>query len=206
MKGLKTATISILAIGLLAGSAVGVAAQDEAAEADPAGAVADKGQWGCDEVIRPLARFEHGDVASLAVTVELPVLKMSDPRLDGVTIWGAIRSIWGPDPESPFEVEGVPYNGEIVTNVSTVRIETDDGAWQGGFIDAGNFGKRGLRGPLVLLGEGDYEGFSVIMDPQASSAKKLQETCGSGWNVRGFVVEGGMPTAPDAAEAMPPAE
>ena len=34
MKGLKTSVISILAIGLLAGSAVGVTAQDEEA-ADP---------------------------------------------------------------------------------------------------------------------------------------------------------------------------
>ena len=201
MRNVKTTLITAIAIGLLAGSAVGVAAQDE--EADPAGAVAFKGQWGCDEQISPLARFEHGDVASLDVSVALPVLKMSDSRLDGVTTWSAIRSIWGPDPKSPFKVEGVPFNGKIVTNVTTVRIETADGAWQGGFIDAGNFGDHVLRGPLVLAGEGDYEGSTVIMDPKFSPAKKLQRTCGSGWNVRGFIVEGGLPLAPAAAEAVP---
>jgi hypothetical protein len=201
VKGLKPTLVTAIAIGLLAGSTVGVTAQDE--EPDPAGAVAFKGQWGCDEQISPLARFDHGDVASLANSVALPVLKMSDPRLDGVTTWSAIRSIWSPDPESPFEVEGVPFNGKIVSNVTTVRIATGEGAWQGGFIDAGNFGKQGLRGPLVLIGEGDYEGSTVFMDPQASPIKKSE--CG-GWNVRGFIVEGGLPAAPAAAEAVPAAQ
>ena len=34
MRGIKTITISILAVGLLAGSAIGVAAQDEVATAE----------------------------------------------------------------------------------------------------------------------------------------------------------------------------
>ena len=200
MKGLKTISVSILACGLLVGSAVGVAAQEP--EADPAGAVTFKGQWGCDENISDLAAFENGDVASLSNSVALPVLKMDDPRLDGVTTWSAIRSIWGPDAEGPV-VDGVPLFGELVTNTTTVRIATDEGAWQGGFIDAGNFGKKGLRGPLVLVGEGDYAGLSVIMDPQFSQKKKSD--CG-GWNVRGFIVEGGLPPAPEAAAALPAAE
>ena len=85
MKGLKTTLISILAIGLLAGSPVGVAAQDEEA-ADPMRASTFK--WSFDgqaaEFIEPtVVRLRFGAVqpaSTGAAHNRLPLLPLSARR------------------------------------------------------------------------------------------------------------------------------
>jgi hypothetical protein len=199
VKKTRTPLVPIIALGLLAASAVGAMAQEEV---DPVAPVAFKGQWGCDEEISPFHRFENGNVASLAKSVAVPVVKINDPRLDGVWTWSHVRSVWGPDAEGP-DVDGVPLLGTVETDTYTARLETGEGAWQGGYVEASVAKDSFLRGPLVLVGEGDYAGFTAIMSPHFSRIKKSD--CGA-WNFRGFIVEGAMPAAPEAAEATLAAE
>lgn len=173
MRAIRSTTIIAIVSALFAGLAVGVAAQSE--EAEP---VEFEGQWGCEEPITPPGLLENGDVVGISLAVRLPVLNVTDPRLDGVTTRSGNHSVWG----------------SLVVSTITIRIETDEGAWQGGLVKT-SLGEEGLRGPAVLVGEGAYEGFTVIMDPQFK-----QDATSGCWGFRGFIVEGGMPPPPEPPE------
>jgi hypothetical protein len=156
VKGPKTTFISILAIGLLAGSAVGVAAQDE--EADPMAPSAFSGDASGDEP----PEFYTDPETGLEVVV-IPTFNMADPRASGT--WTEVED--GADVEDG----GLNYGA----GVSSVRLANDGGAWIGtkrsiGSNDGEGEGSQGSRGVFTeLVGEGGYEGLSLFMYEAADS-------------------------------------
>ena len=113
----KTTTISILAIGLLAGSAVGVAAQDEEAAVEPTTPVKVAGAiQGGGDVIQPPTETVVDDVLEVrGFYLTGDALEMDDPRMTGsisVTFNADVHRV------SDFE--------EIVLETVEQRIDTDD--------------------------------------------------------------------------------
>jgi hypothetical protein len=108
-------------------------------------------------------------------TVWAPTITASDPRLEGrVTQRNDQDQYPGPDgPES------------FVLGTSTMRIENDEGAWQGSnvyFLVA----EEGGAISVVLVGEGAYEGLYAVLDLTDWSA------------IRGVVFPAPPPPAPAA--------
>ena len=149
MRAIKTSIISILAIGLLAGSTVGVAAQDEetAGPATPAYATGTVGEpanfvdgtYSEDNRVLRGQRFEGVPVES------------SDPRLAGLF-----------DVVVNGHSQVTDEDGAILESRS-YRSENEGGAWAGSgtFVVAWDEDPEAphiARETVVLHGEGGYEG------------------------------------------------
>jgi hypothetical protein len=167
---IKTTTLSILAISLLAGSTLGVVAQD----ADPEEAVEFTAQWTFGNEIRAdvaeagdgATRYEGGAWRPVART------EATDPRLQGA-LSVARNSI---------EYDDGPEIASVV-----FRIENDDGAWTMtptiSLTDPDLAPKSDVG---VFVGEGDYEGLLAVT--------RIDTDRGAGtWDLRGYVVEAGLP-------------
>ena len=136
MRGIKTTTISILALGLLAGSAVGVAAQD----ADPmAPSTFTMERAGDPEVTRAVA---VGPVES------------TDQRASGTltqVVAGAMVDAADGD--------------RVRIGSDAVRLVNDGGSWVGsnrGFLTFPSDGPETRQFLGELVGEGGYEGFTMF--------------------------------------------
>jgi hypothetical protein len=166
MQTIRTAIISILALGLLAGSAVGAAAQDEDGPAAVDGSIS-VDEEACTET----------DVWN-----ECPmVIEASDQRLSGDGVHrGASVVFQGFD-------DGA---GVMVIVNSTVRVENTDGAWSGGgplFALPTTRRASGTDQPTwVLTGEGGYNGLTAL----------LRVDLGRVGYFRGVIFEGDLPAAP----------
>jgi hypothetical protein len=167
----------VLTVGLLAGSAVGVAAQEDDGTADP---------------VFFSVRFIPSDAVRMAeVTTEDGVTKQlgncwapivvdaSDPRLDGDLTFCADAHWFG-------ALEGSPSVG-----FGTYRLVNEEGAWQGSetlaeWLDPESGETMGAGGGVTILaGEGAYEGLSAVL------------TFLPDWSdIRGFIFEGAPPAAP----------
>ena len=144
MRDIKVGVVSIIAIGLLAGSAVSVGAQD----ADPPTKFTAR--------FVPSSSVRSGTAETIGGHVEqrgsawAPLIKdMSDPRLDGrLTYSSNVDWYTGAD-------------GQVSLGTATYRIETDDGAWEGStpFLDADD----SPTSTVVLTGEDAYEGLYAVM-------------------------------------------
>ena len=140
MRAIKTITISILAVGLLAGSAVGVAAQPEGEAASVTGTIA----------------FSGSECVEATGWVECPwSLDASDSRLSGE---GSVRNA------------GVPMQSDdefVVLVNQSLRIANDEGAWTGGgllYALPTNEDAVGVDEPTwVLSGEGAYDGLTAVL-------------------------------------------
>ena len=145
MREIKSGVISIIAIGLTASLAWGVAAQD--ATNDP---------------VRFTARFlpsssvRNGTVETVGGHIEsrgqawAPAIgDMSDPRLDGRLTYSSNVDAYG----APGE--------DLSLGMATYRIETDEGAWEGStpFLDTDD----SPTSTIVLTGEGAYDGLYAVM-------------------------------------------
>jgi hypothetical protein len=73
----------------------------------------------------------------------------------------------------------------------TLRIENDDGAWQGSMVYVYLSDGTMTTGTTSLVGEGAYEGLSAIWEERF-----LAPRCAA--DVRGVIIVGGVPTAPEA--------
>ena len=133
MRAIKTSVISILAIGLLAGSAVGVAAQE--------------GVTTVTATVEPGEGCYHDDRTNTA-TCPSVVVKASDPRLSGI----AATTVY------PLDVPGSP---EDLLGASHIRIENDEGAWFG--IGTYAFVAGFEDDAWVLTGEDAYAGLSAYL-------------------------------------------
>jgi hypothetical protein len=178
VKGIKATTISILAIGLLAGAAGGAAAQDEetAESATPVYITFTVGEPA--SVIDGTWDESAGELRG-AVWEGIPV-EASDPRVSGLA--------------------SVVFNGNREIGSDTVailesrsyRIDNDGGAWvgQGTYIEGGDPSADQAafsREAAVLVGEGDYEGLTLV-----STADYREANSGEG------VIYGiAVPPAPD---------
>ena len=158
MRTLKSGLVSILAIGLLAGSAVGVAGQDEEVADPMAPATFEVGFAGeppADELDSTVTETEYGESRRGEGLVEIP-FEAGDPRASGLLT----------------SVTNEEELGRAVMGSSHVRIVNDDGAWEG-------VGTSLLRlvedfsgeGPpfdratslTTLTGEAAYEGLTLIV-------------------------------------------
>jgi hypothetical protein len=112
-------------------------------------------------------------------TWQSAVHDVSDPRLDGT--WynsfdsDQYASSGGGDPGPEF-------------GTWTHRIENDEGAWQGSGMRIDFADGESLDGPLVLIGEGAYEGLTAVGIIRFGEAP-----CP---NTRGYIIEGGVPAPP----------
>ena len=158
MRAIKTTTISILAVGLLAGSAVGVAAQDEAS--DPM--VPPTFTWSYGEV--------EGSIRGYPVLEQGFTVVASDPRASGEMTNEPI------DPES---------EEEPLVGLWESRLVNDDGSWVGigkqveGLVNSLGSDYRWEAGlpAWELTGEGAYEGLSLILfDPYVYLIDYRQQT------------------------------
>ena len=161
MRNVKTTTISILAIGLLAGSAAGVAAQDEEATTSSFTGrssfveLISEGTWGV-----PLPN----GLDEAANNVGLHRWESSDPRLTGDAIVANTALI---DPDK----------GNVLT-VSTYELTNDGGSWLGEHTAFGSdevlVPDVGNTGSIILVGRDGYDGLTayiVITFDRAANAE-----------------------------------
>ena len=177
MRAIRTTTISILALGLLAGSAVGVVAQDEPSM--------DGAEVTGDAVF--LAQITEGTIE------EAPPLyagdnvaarqrwSASDPRLDGVVTF---TINWRADTDSGINI-----------NAATYELTNDAGSWVGdarGYIG----GTIGEVVSVALSGRDGYAGLSAIVVMESATTEA------NAWDLSGVIVPGELPEvpAPYAAE------
>jgi hypothetical protein len=158
MRAIKTTTISILALGLLAGSAVGVAAQDEEAADPMAPAVFKIGFAGApaDVFDETVTETEQGLSVRNTGAIDIPV-EAGDARASGL--------FTGPRNEE--------WAGRVGVVSAQLRITNDAGTWSGpatGVLRLKAPSKR-EGGPAfnrsttiaTLTGDGDYEGLTLIL-------------------------------------------
>ena len=190
MKGLKPTFISILAIGLLTGSAVGVAAQEEEAAAEPstpakvAGTIDSEPS---DLVQEPTETVVDGVLEVRGVIAEGDQFEMDDPRLSG-TVTLAVN----------VDVHKVSDFEDIVAGSFALRLDNEGGSWSGQGTSVGHNGAGmspeealGLD-TWVLTGAGAYDGLSAILvvDPGGTEVA-----------VDGVIFAGEMPPAPELPAA-----
>lgn len=186
MREIRYIVVSAIAVGLLAGSGLSVAAQEEAPP--PVLPVEFTGTIVCGTEVRA-ANTDKWDVALSdggQMTrsrsdgyVERQDATVSDPRLEG---------------DHYLSVNSNDYvvgeSGVSLANL-TRRIENELGAWQGSFTSAFLSDGTGTAGATVLAGEGAYEGLSAIWEEHFTGA-----TCSAA--VRGVIFEGDPPPTANA--------
>ena len=141
MRVIKTTTISILALGLLAGSAVGVAAQDDAANTMAPSVFTTSPVPGPPE---------FSEDAATGLPVAVVEFTATDPRAAGMMT--AIEDV------SDIEADGRAYS---VLSAS-VRLVNDGGTWVGtnrGINVESDDGAGGWAAEYT--GEGGYEGLKM---------------------------------------------
>lgn len=189
VRTMKTGLVSILAMGLLAGSPAGVAAQ-EGADAGEA-PTEFTGHVACrSNIQRGTTKREASPIDGSTAFVRhltrgavfrAAVEEISDPRLEG-TLHVSFDSyeLWYPE------------RGEDAVTVghATWRIENEDGAWEGSYptVSLTPFDS------MLLVGEGAYEGLVAAWTSQ------YDEDCS--WDVRGVIFGG---TGIAAPAGYPPA-
>ena len=140
MRMIRTTTISILALGLLAGSAVGVAGQEGEGNAYVTGTIAISG----------------GECTEAGEWNECPLsLDATDSRLSGD---GSVRNAGLPLPSDDLF---------IVLVAQSMRVANDEGAWTGGgllYAVPSSDDPVGADEPTwVLTGEGAYDGLTAVL-------------------------------------------
>jgi hypothetical protein len=164
-----------VAIVLLTTTSVAVAAPDQ--EDSPQAPVEFSGQlqYGPQTVTGTETSVE-GRTEVRGTVFHTPVLTMSDPRLDGTVTRTNNVDLYDDPP--------------IWTWQALWRIETEDGAWEG--VETPLVFTDGSRSTtmVALDGEGAYDGLTAITEFDHE---------GSGWNVRGVIIDGEMPPVPTSA-------
>jgi hypothetical protein len=149
VRAIRTSIISILSIGLLAGSAVGVAAQDEEA-AEPSTPTMVMGTIDDDAAVRR---------AGEGIVIEGIRFEMDDPRLTGTATLAT----------NVTTDEGSSFRQTWVLG-QALRLENEGGWWSGQGTGVEHTG--GSANPEVALlhatwplltGAGDYEGLSAYL-------------------------------------------
>ena len=102
----------------------------------------------------------------------------SDPRLEGTYHYSEDSDVY----QGPETL--------LAAAMGTLRIQNDEGAWQGSFPYAFLADGSGTTGSAVLEGEGAYEGLSAIM-----AVRFLFPECAM--DTRGLIVGGEAPPTPE---------
>jgi len=174
VKKFRTPLVAAIAIGLLAGSAVGVTAQD----AEVAAPVEFTAKWAFGPDVRAETfEFDGGNLMTRGGAWRPGVLtEASDPRLQGTLSIAANSN----------QIAGA--GGPEVWNYA-FRIENDEGVWQQMptiTLDVPDGDLNTHTG--VLVGEGGYAGLIAVFD-------NLDE--GGTWTLHGYIIDGELPPAPE---------
>ena len=174
MRGIKSGVISLVAIGLQAGSSVGVTAQETDTTAQGPVEFTATWSWGPD-VRTDTMDWEEGVVMTRGGAWRPGVMtSATDPRLEGAVTIAANSNQYPAGPE--------------VWNYA-FRIENDGGAWQQLptiTIDTGPEDLNTTTG--VLVGEGGYDGLIAVFD-------NLEQ--GQSWTLHGYIIDGELPPDPE---------
>jgi hypothetical protein len=183
MRGIKSIIISILAVGLLAGSAVVVTAQDEEATTEPnTPAIVTGTMLGGGEVVQEGTNTDVDGVnQQRGFITGGRQFEADDPRLTGTITFA-----------SSGDFRTVGDTGAILIS-NNQRIENDKGTWSGScdllvVMD-------GLPDPFACLfsGDGAYDGLSaylVFENPEQPP-----------FPFQGLIFEGEVPPVPEAPSA-----
>jgi len=198
VQGLKPTFVSILAIGLLAGSAIGVTAQEEEAPAEaPTGSSYFTGTIDPTEgdmVMEPDESIVDGVLEVRGVVVEDESIETSDPRMSG-DLSRALN----------VNVHKLGDFEDVVVEIAAWRIENEGGSWsgEGGALIHGGAEisqeESTNHDTIMLTGEGGYEGLTAYV---------LADWTEEPIAVEGAVFAGEMPPPPElpSAEMSEPAE
>jgi hypothetical protein len=170
VRAIKTTTISILAVGLLAGSAVGVTAQDEpSVEATEV-----TGQVTFGQPIAMPDPVETPDGIVVREGVAAPqTWDTSDPRLTGEGTY-------------TVNVTGIPDCCAI--QAEAYELSNDGGSWVG---DGRSISpESGRHGFVALSGRDGYEGLTAYAVTEVAAD-------GSGWDITGMIFPSEMPEIPE---------
>jgi len=146
VKGVKPTFISILAVGLLAGSAVGVAAQDESNYFQGVSRVLDYTDFG------EKTEFTDGPVIDqLRGQVTEGVIETTDDRVSGATTTTINQVTHSMPPD---------WSQPAITQWGTERIENDGGAWECAW-SGGEMQFMMVQRLHWCVGEGGYDGYAM---------------------------------------------
>ena len=170
MRIIRTTTISILAVGLLAGSAVGATAQD-----DPRA-----------EATEVTGRVTFGQPIAMPDPVETPdgilvregvaapqTWDTSDPRLTG---------------EGTYTVNVAAVPDCCAIQAEAYELSNDGGSWVG---DGRSISpESGRHGFVALSGRDGYEGLTAYAVTEVAAD-------GNGWDITGMIFPSEMPEIPE---------
>jgi hypothetical protein len=180
VRAIKTTTISILALGLVAGSAVGVAAQDDETAA---GAVSFTGTAfgvpGGPDVETTETDLGNGFIALDGFTYR-NTWESSDERLTG-DLTGVVNQVVNP---SASATGGLP---DIIMSIA-IELTNDGGSWLGEGTGFGSTDLDFVKEMYTLVGQGGYEGLTAYV---------IAETTGREPALSGIIFPTAMPEAPE---------
>jgi hypothetical protein len=174
MKVTKITLITTIAVGLLAVSAVGAAAQEDAAAAPV--------EFTAKLAFGPSVRSETTTVGDCVTMTSGGawragvITEASDPRLRGTTYMAANSNDYS------------DAGGPVVWNYA-FRIENEDGAWQQRpTLDLDLFDGSDDLTLGVMVGEGGYEGLTAVFQNVTSN---------SSWDLHCYIIDGELTPAPE---------
>ena len=193
MRTIRTTTISSLVLGLLAGSVVGVAAQDEEGPTYPtapatvvSGGMVDWGEGSWEEETEVMV---DGVRQRQGVRFEGARFEMDDPRLTGDVSYEGIQH---------GRMDG---ETEVVLFATDWRIENDEGSWSSSctsYQAMEPMGDPSLADPLtstcLYTGAGEYEGRSAYLVKEFFAGELP-------YPIRGLIFEGDVPPVPGSLPA-----
>ena len=178
MRTIKTTTISILAIGLLAGSAVGVAAQDEEA----AGATSFTGTGIGGEPIE--VEMTEADLGNGFTAVDgftyRNAWEASDERISGDVI-GVVNRIVDPSSSVPGTLP------DVIMSLA-IELTNDGGSWLGEGRGFASSDLGVVKELYTLVGQGGYEGLT---------AYAIIESTGPETTLSGIILPTALPDMPE---------
>jgi len=178
MKRTRTTLITVIAIGLLAGSAIGVAAQETETEAPSEFTATWDSNFG-SPALRSAVEEGSDPVHSRGYANHPRIIETTgDPRFEGeVTL--------------VVNHDRYPSDGAPRVFNTTFSVENDEGTWRGVPQLSLRFSDAEASGATQLfIGEGGYAGSYALVDIQRDQA-------GQGWTLRGVIFEGEPPPAPE---------
>ena len=178
MRAIKTTTISILALGLLAGSTVGVAAQDEEAAS---GATSFTGTaLGGDPIVETTATDLGNGLIAVDGYTYRNTWEASDERITGDVI-GVVNQVVDP---GTSETGGLP---DIIMSLA-IELTNDGGSWLGEGTGFGSTDLDFVKEMYTLVGQGGYEGLTAYV---------IAETTGREPALSGIIFPSAMPEVPE---------
>ena len=188
---IRSITTSFLALGLLAGSAVGVAAQDEESAGPGTPAIVTGGMvdWGEGTYEEETEAMVDGVRQRRGLHFEGARFEMDDPRVTGDVSYEHI-SDWRTDADA-----------EAALFTTDWRIENDEGSWSStcpSMQVMDPTADPSMADPLIYsclyTGAGAYEGLSAYLVKDLFTGELP-------YPIRGLIFEGDLPPAPEMSSA-----